>query len=178
MPEDKLLKLYSLVIQRYAAIISEKEYASVSELRHRISPYNEFIRKLRARLLADLQPYDYEKHFFSALERIVEYIKSIENIELPVTFWMKFEELDSIKAGGLFDQALLLCALLRSLESKASVLLTKSKKPYVSFEWQGEKYLLNPESGSMLVGADAIALLAKDPLACAFNDLFFESYEE
>ncbi|HLC68862.1 MAG TPA: hypothetical protein VJH24_03400, partial [Candidatus Bilamarchaeaceae archaeon] len=91
MGEDALsLKLYERIVQRYKSFISEKEDISISELRHRISPYNEFIRKLRARLIQDLQPYDYQKHFFSALQRSIAYIKEINNVELPLTFWLTF----------------------------------------------------------------------------------------
>ncbi|HLC68474.1 MAG TPA: hypothetical protein VJH24_01430 [Candidatus Bilamarchaeaceae archaeon] len=180
MGEDALLlKLYERIIQRYNRMISEKEDLSVSELRRRISPYNEFIRKLRARLIRDLQPYDYQKHFFSALQRSIAYIKEINNVELPLTFWLTFEEIDQIKAAPIMDQALLLATLLRSLEAKeVKVMVLRSRHPYVYFEWNNEKHLVNPQSGSLLRGEDVGKTLSADPVAYAFSDLFFESYEE
>lgn len=176
---ETMLKIYKQILQRHGKNISEKEHLSISELRQRISPYNKFIRELRERLLSSLQPYDYHTHFFSAVQRAIEYIKGIKNVELPFTFWLTFEETDSIKAAPLIDQALLLAALLRSLESESvKVMITRSKKPYVYFEWENEKYLINPESGSLLRGNDTKKPFSKDPMAYAFSDLFFESYVE
>lgn len=177
-PETRL-KLYERIVQRYQEIISEKETVSVSELRHRISPYSDFVRNLRARLVHGLEPYDYQKHFFSGVERAIEYLKTIQNVELPFTFWFRFEDIDQIQAAPRMDKALLLTALLRSLESEqVKLYITRSKKPYVYFEWAGDRYLINPESGSLLRGEDVDKIFQEDPAAYAFSDLFFESYEE
>jgi hypothetical protein len=173
------VKLYECIIRRYKEIISAKESVSIADLRQRISPYSDFVRTLRDKLIHDLQPYDYRKHFFSAAQRMIGYIKGMQTIELAFTFWWTFEEMDLIKAAPRMDKALFLAALLRSLESKdVKVLVTRAQKPYVYLIWEGERYLVDPESGSLLRGEDTDSAFKTDPVAYAFNDLFFESYEQ
>ncbi len=132
------LKIYELIISKYREKIEESEHKSISELRERISPYNEFVKQLNERLSQDLKPYEYEKHFTSALQNSIEYIKGVKNVELPVSFWIDFETMDELKAGDLIDQALLLTSLLRSFGSPtAKMYITKSRKVYVGYEWKG-----------------------------------------
>lgn len=171
------LKLYELIISRYREKIEESENRGISELRTRISPYNEFVKQLNERLCSELTPYEYEKHFPIAVQKAIEYIKSIKNIELPVTFWLEFETIDELKAGNLIDQALLLTSLLRSFGSQnAKIFITKSKKVYVGYSWKDEQYLINPESGSLLRGEDVQTVFFNDSVLYTFSDLCFETY--
>ena len=174
----KRLKLYECILRRYQPLISEKETISISELRHRISPYTDFIRALRTRLLNEIQVYD-KTQFHLGLDRVLRYIRSIHPIQFSFTFWLTFEEIDSIKAAPVLDRTLLLASLLRSLEAdNVKVFLTRSNKSYVHFEWKGERYLIDGLSTSLLRGEDVQKPFANDPAASAFSDLFFESYEE
>ncbi|VVB98449.1 Uncharacterised protein [uncultured archaeon] len=176
---DVKLKIYELIISRYKDKIEEGEHKSISELRERISPYNEFIKQLAERLSAELKPYEYEKHFPPALQNSIEYIKGIRNVELPVSFWIDFQTMDELKAGDVIDQALLLTSLLRAFGSPgAKMFITKSRKVYVGYEWKGEQHIINPESGSVLSGEDVQKTFAEDPIVYAFSDLYFESYGE
>lgn len=173
------LKIYELIISKYRDKIEESEHKSVSELRERISPHNEFVKQLNGRLSSGLEPYEYEKHFAAAVQNCLSYIKGIKNIKLPVSFWIDFETMDKLKAGDLTDQALLLVSLLRSFGSQtAKVIITKSGKVYVGYEWAGGQHLANPESGSLLSGDDVQKIFSADPMAYAFSDLYFESYGE
>ncbi|MFA5077187.1 MAG: hypothetical protein WC488_02060 [Candidatus Micrarchaeia archaeon] len=172
-------RIYELIISRYKELIEQNEHKSVSELRERISPYNEFIRKLNERLSEDLKPYEYERDFEKAVRNCINYIKGIENVEPPVSFWIDFETMDRLKAGDVTDQALLLASLLRSFGSPtAKVLIARSRKIYVGYEWKGEQHIINPESGSLLSGEDVQKLFLEDPLAYAFSDFYFETYGE
>lgn len=173
------LKIYELIISRYKDKIEENEHKSISELRERISPYNDFVKQLGEKLSADLKPFEYEKHFPSALQNCVEYIKGVRNIELPVSFWIDFKIMDELKAGDLIDQALLLTSLLRFFGSpSAKMSITKSRKVYVGYEWKGEQYLINPESGSVLSGEDVQKAFADDALVYSLSDVYFETYGE
>ncbi len=173
------LKVYELIISRYKEKIEEGEHKSISELRERISPYNEFVKQLGERLSPEPKPYEYEKHFPAALQNSIEYIKGITNLELPVSFWIDFHIMDEFKAGDLIDQALLLTSLLRSFGSPtAKMYITKSRKVYVGYEWKGEQHIINPESGSVLSGDDVQKTFAEDPIVYAFSDLYFETYGE
>lgn len=174
-----MLKIYELILSRYKEKIEENEHKSISELRSRISPYNDFVKQLNGQLCADLKPYEYEKHFPIALEKCIEYIRKMKNIELPVNFWMDFKIMDELKAGDVIDIALLLTSLLRSFDSPtAKMYITKTKKVYVGYEWKGEQHLINLESGSVLSGEDVQKTFADDPVVYAFSDLYFETCGE
>lgn len=179
MDEKTKLKLYMLIVNRYKDMISKQEEHSVSEIRQRISPYDDQLKSIRDRLIKDIGPYEYDKHFFQAVQRILDYIRNIKTVRFLLTFWMSFEEIDELKVAGVMDKALLLAALLRSLDSKdVKVMVTKSEHVFVGFTWRGDNHLIVPESGSLLAREDSTKMFADDPLAYSFSDLFYESYEE
>lgn len=177
-PKAKL-EIYKLVLGRYKGLISEKESRSISEIRQRVSPYNDFIRKMRDSIVSDMVPYVYGSQFFTAAQRAMSHVRGIRTCEFAFTFWMDFAEMDSLKFGTAMDKAILLAALLRSLESPdARVLVTKRGAAFVRFSWGGAQHFFSPDSGSLLMGGDAMKLFADDPVAYAFNDLIYENYEE
>jgi len=173
------LDIYKLVISRYKDLITEKESRSISEIRQQVSPYSDFIRKMREVMLNDIVPYDPKTHFFTVAQRAMAYVRQIRTCEFSFTFWMTFREMDELKVGTSMDKAILLAALLRSLESEdAKVMVTKSGKAFVRFAWSGSSYMFSAESGSLLAGDDAMKVFSDDPAAYSFNDLIYENYEE
>ncbi len=173
------LELYKLVLTRYKDLISEKESKSVSEIRQRVSPYDDFIRKMRQNIIADLAVYDPKLHFLAAAQKAMAYVRQIRTCEFAFGFWMRFEEMDKLRIGTAMDKALLLTALMRSLEAEdVRVTVTKRGRPYVRFSFSGTTYLFVPESGSVVIGEDADSLLSEDPPAYSFSDLLYENYEE
>lgn len=173
------LELYKLVISRYKDTINQKESRSISEIRQMVSPYNDFIRKLRDRLLPDMAPYDYGRHFFTAVERAVSYIRGIRTCQFSFTFWMSFDEMDAMKIASPMDKAILLAAILRSFESEDTrVVVTRKGRAFVKFLWKDAEYLVSPESGSLLSGDDSLKTFADDSVAYSFSDLVYENYEE
>ncbi|MGV8176849.1 MAG: hypothetical protein ACP5NX_03550 [Candidatus Bilamarchaeaceae archaeon] len=172
-------RVINQIVSRYGQLISGKEERSVSEIRQRVTPYTDFIKALRDGLIRDILPYDHAKHFGQALPKVLDYIRSLETVRLPLVFWLSFEEMDSLKAGTPMDKALLMAALLRSLESpNARVVVTKSQKAYVAFENGEEKNVVNPETCSILSGDDALKVFQDDPMAYVFNDLMYESFDD
>lgn len=177
-PEIKL-RIYTLVLGRYKDLISEKETRSITETRARVSPYNDYIRKMRERMLSDIVPYDPRRDFLVASGRAIDYVRSIRTCEFAFTFWMDFPEMEELKIGTAMDKAILLAALLRSFESEdARVLVTKKGRALVRFSWKGAPYLFNSGSGSLLAGEDASRLFTDDPVAYSFSDLIYENYED
>jgi len=179
LDERTKLKLYLLIVNRYKDIISKQEERSVSEIRQRISPYSETVKKIRDRLIADIQPYESERDFLLAAQRVFAYVRELKTCKFMINFWMTFEEIEELGVAGVMDKALLITALLRSLDSKdARVLVTKSERVFVSFNWKGANHLFVPETGSLLVGDDTARQFKTDPVNYAFSDLLYESYEE
>ncbi len=173
------LEIYKLIINRYKDLITEKESRSITEIREQVSPYSDFIRKMRDAMLNDIVPYDPRLHFFTAAQRAMAYVRQIRTCEFSFTFWMTFKEMDELKVGTSMDKAILLAALLRSLESEdVKVVVTKSGKAFVRFTWSGSAYAFSAESGSLLAGDDSMKAFSDDPVAYSFNDLIYENYEE
>ena len=168
------LKIYMLITSRYKKIISEKEEKTIAEIRARCSPHQEFVRNLKEKII----PSKTSQSFLSQVEIILSYAHSIENFELLLTFWMEFQEIDTIKAAHPMDKAVLLTALLRSLDcDTAFVYVTKNSKPYVGFETGNKRYIITVENGSLLSWNDAQVFFQSDPIAYRFNDLSYESYD-
>ncbi|VVC03001.1 Uncharacterised protein [Candidatus Bilamarchaeum dharawalense] len=173
------LEIYKLVINRYKSLISEKESHSISEIRQRVSPYSDLIKKHRDAIISDMLPYIPQKHFLMAAQRAMDYVRTIKTCEFSFTFWVDFEEMEKIKIGTAMDKAILLAALLRSIESEdVKVCVTKKGKSYVKFSWDKMQYVFAPESGSLLMGDDALKVFSEDAAAYSFNDLVYENYEE
>jgi hypothetical protein len=173
------LELYKLVLARYKDLINEKESRSISEIRARVSPYNDFVRKIRDSMLTDMVPYVPKTQFLAVAQRAMAYVRSIRTCEFTFAFWMDFREMDSLKIGTAMDKSILLAALLRSFEAEdAKVLVSGKGKTFVRFSYSGTIYLFVTESGSLLVGDDASRISSDDPFAYAFNDMVYENYEE
>lgn len=168
------LKIYMLITSRYKKLISEKEEKTIAAIRARCSPHNEYILKLSKKITGA----GANQPFLYSVEQILTYARSIENFELLLTFWMEFEEIDTIKAAHPMDKAILVTALIRSLGSEsASVYVTKNSKPYVSFEFENTQYIITVENGSLLLWKDAELFFHSDPIAYQFNDLRYESFD-
>jgi hypothetical protein len=173
------LEIYKLVINRYKELISEKESYSISEIRQRVSPYNDIVKKVRDNILSDMLPYIPQKHFTMASQRAIDYIREIKTCEFSFTFLVQFEEMEKVKIGTAMDKAIFFAAILRALESEnARVYVTKKNKCYVKYSWNNSNYIFAPETGSLLVGEDGDKVFADDPATYSFNDLVYENYEE
>lgn len=175
---EKECELYRLMVLRYKELIEKSEDRTITEIRAMVSPYNDFIQKKKAEVLSGFPLYNPKNDFFSAMQKAIEYIKSIENIKMPIRFWLSFDELDRLKAGDVYSQALLLASLLRAMEGE-DVLVYSTEKGnfYVGFSWQGLKYVVNPENGAMFIGDDVVKLFQDDKPMYSFSDLAFESFD-
>ncbi len=172
------LEIYRLVLKRYKDFITEKESLSISEIRQKVSPYNDFIRKINAELTKNVVSYSYKNDFIRAAQNAMDYVREIKTCEFAFTFWMDFEDMQKMKIGTVMDKAILFAALLRSLGSEdVRVLVTKTYKPYVKFSFEKE-YLFVPETGSLLLGEDSMKMFSDDPVSYSFSDLVYENNEE
>lgn len=180
--DDRLrAEVYRTIISRYQDLIEEKEGKSIAELNSLIKPSDPAIASLREKIIKEFRPYLYGKNFLSAVGKAVELLKEIKTIQLPMNFWLSFDEMLSLKAADDMDRAILLCSLLRALENDNSmVLITEPKQPYVLFEFKGGFHLINVSTGSAITGTreEVLDTLKEDKLLYAFNDKKYEDYRE
>ncbi|MBD3210552.1 hypothetical protein GF318_04190 [Candidatus Micrarchaeota archaeon] len=179
LPPETKLEIYRLVLQRYKDLINEKEALTISEIRQKVSPYNDLVRKIRDEITKDMVPYNSKTQFFDAAQRAISHVREIRTCEFAFSFWMSFEEIERLKIATAMDKAILLAALLRSLESEdVRVVVTSRGRPYVRFSTEERRYLFVPESGSLLVGEDALEVFSNDNVSYSFSDLMYENHEE
>ncbi len=177
MDAGKKEAIYYLIIKRYMDIINDKESHSISIIRQRVSPYNEFVRKIRDEMLSEIVAYDFKRDFARAAQTAVNRIREIETIDFSFNFWLEFPDIEKLKVATSFDKAVYLAALLRSLGSEdVKVFVTRGGKQYVRFSI-GKDFLFSPESGTLFVGDDVSSVFEKDPPSYAFNDLSYEDFE-
>ncbi len=179
LDERTKLAIYKLVLGRYKELISEKESRSVSEIRMDVSPYTDFIRGLRGRLLSDIAPYSYNHHFLLAAQKAAEYVSAMKTCEFAFNFYVRFQEMDDLQIGTAMDKAMLFAALLRSFESEdVRVLVSRRGRAFVRYSYKDASYLFVPESGSVMVGEDGMKMFSEDPLSYSFSDLLYENYDD
>lgn len=141
--KDKLL-LYSLIIKRHSDKIIDNEKKSISQLKMMVNPENEVVIKKVNEIKEMLMGYDYTNDYPKAVPIVIDYIKKIKTIQSPVTFWVSFDEMDKHKIGDDMDKALLLCSILIGLGARESkIIIDIQKKPYVTYDHDGSKYLLS-----------------------------------
>lgn len=173
------LKIYTLILNRYKDTINKSESRSISEIRQKVSPYNEYIRSLKDRLLYDIAPYDPDRSFLQASERILAYVRGIRACEFAFSFWMTFEEIESLKIASGMDKAMLFASLLRAIGSDdARVLVTRSGKVFVRYSHRGIDHMFDPRTNAFSSGAGSLGFFSEDPIAYSFNDLAYENFEE
>lgn len=174
-------EVYRTIIARYQDLIEEKESTSIAELNSLVKPDHPAIFSLRDKIMGEFHPYFYNKDFLSAVEKAVVILNEIKQVQLPVSFWLSFDEILSLKAADDMDKAILLCSLLRALENdNCMILVTESKQPYVLFEFDGKFHLINVLTGSKAAGTrdEVIGTLGEDKPLYAFNDKSYEDYRE
>ncbi|MEM3227473.1 MAG: hypothetical protein QXR58_02725 [Candidatus Micrarchaeaceae archaeon] len=150
--ERKYSKLYLLVIERYKDYIEQKESLSVAELPTLVTPNDELVLKKVNEIKARFTNYSYESNFYDASMMVFDFVKnSIENVVLPVQFWLTPRETMSFGMGDEVDKNILMCSMLIALGNPSAKVLMNIKdnnrKTFVYFEFGGEVYMLDNENG-------------------------------
>lgn len=175
MDDKKKAAIYLLMLNRYKEMINEKETKTITEIRTTIAPGSPFLAALIKRIAPEWPA-------LSAMEminRIVGYFRTIETCEFAVTFWMRPEEIDEIRAADTPNKALFFAALLRQIGiENTKVYITKSGAYYVGFSIEGKNYLFIPKNNAIADGDEISRIFSEDPPSCAFNDTVYENFEE
>jgi hypothetical protein len=149
---DRLNKIYLAIISRYRDYIEEHENVTVAELPTLVTPKNGAIIEKIDAIKSSFGTYDYDKHFYDASIVAFTFVKDkIEDVVLPLQFWLVPEETLVFMMGDVFDKSVLLCSLLVGLGNPSSkVLVTvsdESRKIFVYYELKDSACMLDLADG-------------------------------
>ena len=150
--ESRLSQVYLAIISRYKDYIEEKEGLSVAELPTLVTPNNEKVAQKSDEIKAGFLNYVYENNFIDASSRAYEFVRNeIDNITLPLQFWLTPAETLEFKMGDSMDKNILLCSILIRLGNPSAKVFVKmienSRKVFVHFEFSDKVRLLGLENG-------------------------------
>jgi len=144
------LRLYRLLLKKYAPLINKQETKTVGEIKGLINKDDLTIQSLAEQFKRE--NYSYEKHFLSAAKKAFEFVKrEIKYVrpEIELNFWLTPNEILSGKVADDEDLAVFLCSILFALGSEnASVIIAElddlSTRAFVVFEFDNKTYFLDP----------------------------------
>ena len=169
----KKLLLHSIILDKYKEDIEEKEEKSISALKYLIDPENKFIRSKSEEIKKSFEEYSTEK----AISEVLKYIKTIETIKWPITFWLSFEDIDKYKIGDDMDKCLLICSLLNALDVNSKILVDEDKRPYLLYNLDLVFYLIDCDEGEIMNGSKKEILDSKT-FIYSFNDKEYDDLSE
>lgn len=144
------IKLYRLLLEKYADIINEGEKRTIGEIKSLINGEDLTIQAI----LSDFMPekYSFEKDYAKTAPPVLNFITSeIEYVdhELNLNYWLTPKEIFTSKVGDDEDLAVFLCSLLLGLgDEKAEVVIAEldnlKTHAFVITELENKFYLLDP----------------------------------
>ena len=178
--KDRLNQLYLAVILRYRDYIEEKENLSVAELPRLVTPESPLVSRTADEIKGE--SYIYEANFYDASIRAQEFVReTVDEILLPVQFWILPDETIKFRLGDSIDSNILLCSLLIRLGNPSTKVLINirddERKAYVYYEFNNSIYLLdiNEEAKAFPKKEDMLKLIGIDENSTAyeFDDKMF-----
>ncbi|MCL5008080.1 MAG: hypothetical protein M1562_02420 [Candidatus Marsarchaeota archaeon] len=144
--KDRMNQLYLSIILRYSSYIESKENLSVAELPTLVTPNSTAVSEISEQIKGD--NYSYESSFYDASVRSLEFVKTeIDDVFLPVQFWILPDETLKFRLGDQVDKNILLCSILIKLGNPSTKVLIfigeDSRKSYVYYEFNEGVYLLD-----------------------------------
>lgn len=156
MPDDreslerelKLNQVYLAIISRYKEYIEEKENISVAELPTLVMPKSEPVVKKSETIKNEFGNYNYKENFYEASVKAFHHIKeNIEDIAMPLQFWLTPEETLSFALGDIFDRNVLLASILINLGNPSTKVLVSTRegarKVLTYYEFGGNFYVFD-----------------------------------
>jgi hypothetical protein len=149
---EKLLKcrLYSVLLEKYAETINEKERRTIGEIKALVNKEDLTIQSI----LADLKPdgYSFPQKYLEAVQKALSFVqKEISYVEpdLNLNYWLSPKEIFSSKVGDDEDLSVFLCSLLFALgDENASVIIAELDSlrthAFASTEFSGKFFILDP----------------------------------
>jgi len=128
MPDKgkRLNDLYLAVISRYKEYIEEKEGLSVAELPTLITPNSERVGEKAEEIKSKFLNYSYDNDFYDASIMAYDFVRNeIEDVVLPLQFWLTPDETLLFMMGDVMDKGILLCSLLIKLGNPSTRVFVK-----------------------------------------------------
>jgi hypothetical protein len=176
--ETRLSQLYLSIIGRYKGYIEEREELAVAELPTLILPKGELVIRRANDIRAAFPNYSYDADFVLAAKKAFEFVRDeIEEIILPLQFWLTPDETTEFRLGDRTDRNILLCSILISLGNPSSKVFVIKRESGVStytyFEFGGKTVLMNVHEGtSVFASRDEMIKqfrIGEDDTAYEFN---------
>lgn len=150
---ERLNEIYLAIIGRYRDYIEGRENLSVAELSNLVTPRSEKVGGKAEEIKRGFTSYVYERDFKNASTLAYEFVKNdIENIVLPVQFWLTPEETLTYRMGDVIDKNLLLCSILIRLGNPSAKVLVRIKenvrKVLVYYELDNRIHVLDVGDGT------------------------------
>lgn len=144
------LKLYRLLLKKYASIINERETKTVGEIKGLINKEDLTIQSLAEEFKKD--GYEYEKDFLVAAKKAFDFVKkeiAYVSPDVDVNFWLTPSEILLNKIADDEDMAVFLCSILYALGCEnASVTIAELEDlrthAFVMFDYKNKTYFLDP----------------------------------
>lgn len=151
--EHRLNQTYLAIISRYKDYIEEKEGLSVAELPMLVTPENPKVKQKAEAVKNDFLNYTYESNFEEAAARCYEFVKrEVDDVVLPLQFWLTPEETLEFMMGDAMDKNILLCSMLICLGNPSSRVFVKmgdnSRKVFVHYEFKGRVCLMDLDNAA------------------------------
>ncbi|MBM3229067.1 hypothetical protein FJZ26_01430 [Candidatus Parvarchaeota archaeon] len=190
------LEILRRILARYEQYIEEQETKSITELKTLIRPHDQKIVALSQEIESQFHPYIFENDFLAACDRAIAHVSKIPTVQMPINFWLSFEDVEAAGACDDVGKAVLLCSMLRCLGSNdARVGIGASKKSYVIFSFGQKVWHVDlqksarilPKAGAEKSSSEYMPNSAQEPnemeiegdrLLYSFNDSTYEDYTE
>lgn len=148
--ELKLLRLYRLLLKKYADAINDKEKRTIGQIKGIVDRDDMTIQSI----VSDFKPkdYDFDRDYLGIAQNIYEYVlKEIDFVkaDVDISFWLSPKEVLENKIADDEDLAVFLCSLLFALkDEKAHVVISEldnlSTHAFVITEFKSRFILLDP----------------------------------
>lgn len=126
----KMSQLYLLIISRYKNYIEEREEISVAELPGFVMPAAPLVSKRANSIKEGMGNYIYENNFRDASMSAFDFVRgSVNEIEMPLQFWLNPEETLRFMGGDITDRSILLCSLLIALGNPSAKVIVLINEP-------------------------------------------------
>ncbi|MCX8189765.1 MAG: hypothetical protein N3F05_00885 [Candidatus Diapherotrites archaeon] len=143
------LKLYRLLLKKYAPMINERETKTVGEIKGLINKDDLTVQSLAEEFKKD--NYQYEKDFLFAAKKAFDFVKrevAFVSPDVDINFWLTPTEILSNKIADDEDMAVFLCSILYALGCEnASVTIAELEDlrthAFVMFDYKNKTYFLD-----------------------------------